>query len=88
MPTAYTSVDDKRDIFLHFQFSANKLNIFILPCDVCFYYYQSVLLDDTFYGKPHTFFVGQYNMKSLLVISNMTVTVANVNSMRTYKVYE
>ena len=88
MPTAYTSVDDKWDIFLHFQFSANRLNIFILPCDVCFYYYQSVLLDDTFYGKPHTFFVGQYNMKSLLVISNMTLTVANVNSMRNYKVYE
>lgn len=88
MPTVYTSVDYLWDIFVHFQFSENKLNIFILPCNRCSYYYQSVVLNDTFYGKPHRFFVGQYNMNSLIVISNATVTASNVHSMTAYYAFK
>ena len=88
MPTVFTSVDHEWDIFVHFEFSANKLNIFIWPCDVCSYYYQSVLLNATFYGNPHRFFFRQYNMKSLIVISNATVTVSNVRRMRAYCVFK
>jgi len=81
MPTCYTRVDHEWDIFIHFDFCENKLNIFILPCDTCSYYYQSVFLNVEFYGKPHRFFFGQYNMKSLIIISNATVTVLNVLEM-------
>ena len=88
MPTVFTSVDHEWDIFVHFQFSANKLNIFIFPCYVCSYYYQSVVLNATCYEKPHIFFVGQYSMKSLIVISNVTVTYSNVELMRAYYVYK
>ena len=81
MPTCYARVDHEWDIFVHFDFCAKKLNIFILPCDACSYYYRSVLLNVEFYGKPHRFFFGQYNMKSLIIISNATVTVSNVLEM-------
>ena len=88
MPTVFTSVDHEWDIFVHFQFSANKLNIFIFPCYVCSFYYQSVVLNATCYEKPHIFFVGQYSMNTLIVISNVTVTYSNVELMRAYYVYE
>ena len=86
MPRVFTSVNHEWDIFVHFQFSVNKLNIFIFPCYVCSFYHQSVVLNATFYGKPHRFFFGQYNMKSLTVISNSTVTVADVIAMKTYNI--
>ena len=79
--TFYEYVDLKWDIFVYFDFNANELNVFTLPCDTCSYYHQTVSLDSKIYYKPHKFYFGRYNATMMMVVSNLAMTQANVHSM-------
>jgi hypothetical protein len=78
--TFYEYVDHKWDIFVYFDLNANELNVLTLPCDTCSYYHQTVSLDSKIYYKPHKFYFGRYNTPMMMVVSNLTMTVENVNS--------
>ena len=78
--TFYEYVDHKWDIFVYFDLNVNELNVLTLPCDTCSYYHQTVSLDYTILSKPHKFYFGRYNTEMMMVVSNLTMTVENVNS--------
>lgn len=79
--TVYENVDLKWDIFVYFDLNANELNVLTLPCDTCSYFHQMVSLDLTHYDEPHRFVFGRYNTTMMMAVSNLTMTVENVNSM-------
>ena len=79
--TFYEYVDLKWDIFVYFDLNANELNVLTLPCDTCSYFHQTVSLDTKIYYKPHRFYFGCYNATMMMVVSNLTMTVEDVNSM-------
>ena len=79
--TFYEYVDLKWDIFVYFDLNANELNVLTLPCDTCSYYHQTVSLDSKIDYKSHKFYFGRYNTPMMMVVSNLTMTVENVNSM-------
>jgi hypothetical protein len=78
--TFYEYVDHKWDIFVYFDLNANELNVLTLPCDTCSYYHQTVSLDSKIDYKSHKFYFGRYNTPMMMVVSNLTMTVENVNS--------
>ena len=79
--TFYEYVDLKWDIFVYFDLNANELNVLTLPCDTCSYFHQMVSFDSTLHDKPHRFFFGRYDTAMMMAVSNLTMTVENVNSM-------